>query len=189
LEEAAPGTSLRGYQKWAALTFSISKTTTMLFRMLGMEKAAQSKVRLRQLFVTQSSVLAGRVQEYYTKLRQTLTTGLKSADEIAGMAEVKRQTQESQDLVDLDDEDDGRSNLPSRFSDLTDDHFPLFLTFDKVLTSSYDLSNIISGTLISVDSSVRCWKPIPPFNFPMQQSQKNNGRRSIVMRYLISPTP
>ena len=82
------------------------------------------------MFVTQSRVLAERVQEYYTKLAKSSAAGHRSEGEVK-----KRATQRSQaekELTALDDEDDSQSGLPKKFSELTDSHFPLFLTFDKV---------------------------------------------------------
>lgn len=38
----------------------------------------------------------------------------------------------SQGLFNLDEEVDNRGDLPERYSDLTDAHFPLFVTYDQV---------------------------------------------------------
>jgi len=97
----------------------------MLFKMLGVERssASLSSKKIRQVFVTQSRVLAERVQEYYTKLARSSASSARSEGESK-----QRATQ----LIELDDEDDSQSGLPKKFSELTDDHFPLFLTFDKV---------------------------------------------------------
>jgi hypothetical protein len=104
----------------------------MLFRMLGMEKAAQFQMPLRQLFVTQSSVLANRVREYYYRLRQALI----ASNATNGTSHTDGSETDAQDLMDLAGEDDTGANLPSRFSELTAEHFPLFLTFDTVCPTS-----------------------------------------------------
>ena len=108
------------------------KTTTMLFKMLGVEQfsASLSNRKIRQVFVTQSRVLAERVQEYYTKLARSSAAGDRSEGEIKQRA--TQRTQAEKELMELDDEDDSQSGLPKKFSELTDDYFPLFLTFDKV---------------------------------------------------------
>jgi hypothetical protein len=41
--------------------------------------------------------------------------------------------QDHTELLETDDEEAASTGLPSRFSDLEDKHFPLFLTFDKVI--------------------------------------------------------
>jgi hypothetical protein len=108
------------------------KTTTMLFKMLNVERSGPmiSNRKLRQVFITQSRVLAERVEEYYVKLVQSSAAG-----ECSGMDTIHRAVQCAQTekgIMELDDEDDIRSGLPKKFSQLTDEHFPLFLTFDKV---------------------------------------------------------
>ncbi|KDQ15746.1 hypothetical protein BOTBODRAFT_31632 [Botryobasidium botryosum FD-172 SS1] len=110
------------------------KTTTMLFRMLFREKTPNSLDRkLRQVFVTQSKVLAKHVHGYYKKLDETLEAGSKSIEEIKNLAAAKRESQEEEeDLFDLDDEDETRSDLPERYSELDDSHFPLFVTFNQL---------------------------------------------------------
>lgn len=108
------------------------KTTTMLFRMLFRQISESGLNRpLRQLFVTQSRVLAGRVEEYYNELVRTYQTRTKSLEEIAHLSETVVANRTS-NLIAKDDKDDERKDLPSRFSKLEDKHFPLFLTFNQV---------------------------------------------------------
>lgn len=105
----------------------------MLFKMLAMEKSSSEfqglDTKPRQLFVTQSRVLAGRVEEYFSKLMESLVAESKTPHELAVLAKKVDHTQE---LVDIDDDQNWRSDLPERFSLLEDEHFPLFLTFDRV---------------------------------------------------------
>ncbi|KAI5120222.1 hypothetical protein M0805_000036 [Coniferiporia weirii] len=118
------------------------KTTTMLFKIFGIERSAlttrQDGIRPskpRQLFVTQSRVLADRVEEYYKNLTKFLDIASKDSKELAELF-IRNQEhaleEQREELVDRDEEDDWRSDLPKRFSDLQDKHFPLFLTFDKL---------------------------------------------------------
>ncbi|KAI0292973.1 P-loop containing nucleoside triphosphate hydrolase protein [Multifurca ochricompacta] len=95
------------------------KTTTMLFKMLGIENSWQQNRELRperprQLFVTQSRMLADKVEEYFIKLLQSL------------------KNREEAGLVDQDEAANWRDDLPRRFSELSDSHFPMFITFDKL---------------------------------------------------------
>ena len=96
----------------------------MLFKMIGLEKAAaETGNKVRQMFVTQSRVLAGRVEEYFKKLQSSSGPG--GADKTATKEREK-------DLLELDDEVEDDSHLPAKWSELEDRHFPLFLTFDQV---------------------------------------------------------
>ena len=108
----------------------------MLFKMLGIERAfrlkGESMVKPRQMFVTQSRVLAGRVEEYFVKLLDSLSTAGKSKQELAELVKGKTSQHEENGLFDVDDDVHWRADLPSRFSLLKDEHFPLFLTFDRV---------------------------------------------------------
>lgn len=96
----------------------------MLFKLLGVEKAkAKAGQPIRQVFLTQSHILAQRVQEYYTQLYGAATFGVTHG----GPSAV-----DSMSLFQLDEESDSRSDLPAKFSELTDNHFPLFVTFNQV---------------------------------------------------------
>ncbi|KAG8970160.1 hypothetical protein FRC03_011178 [Tulasnella sp. 419] len=107
------------------------KTTTMLFKMIALEKAAQhSSSTIRQLFVTQSRVLAARVEEYFKNL---LSSSFPSIYQSATGHQEKEKTKEKEkDLLELDDEVEDDSRLPAKWSDLEQRHFPLFITFDQV---------------------------------------------------------
>ncbi|KIJ45080.1 hypothetical protein M422DRAFT_207261 [Sphaerobolus stellatus SS14] len=117
------------------------KTTTMVFKMMNYEmlKTQQSKgdssnaVQYRQLFVTQSRILASRVQDYFHKMMISSMTGLKNAADLERLAQQNHPEKENGNMMELeDDEDDERADLPKRFSELQDHHFPLFLTVDQL---------------------------------------------------------
>jgi hypothetical protein len=114
--------------------FISRKTTTMLIKMLGIEREwdlhAEEVPKVRQLFVTMSRMLAENVEEYFVKLMTSLSTASKSPEELKALAEAEKLAPEA--LVDKDDELHYRSDLPAKFSLLTDQHFPLFITFDHV---------------------------------------------------------
>ena len=121
------------------------KTTTMLFKMLSIERTWQKYRDIgpkpRQVFITQSRVLATKVQEYFDKLMSSHEVSEHSQD---GLRTMETDAEQETDLVDLDDDEKWRSDLPDRFSDLLDDHFPLFVTYDRVciLTSRSSKCNI-----------------------------------------------
>ncbi|OSX68102.1 hypothetical protein POSPLADRAFT_1165650 [Postia placenta MAD-698-R-SB12] len=112
------------------------KTTTMLFKMLGIERSFQlmqndAMHRPRQMFVTQSRVLAEKVKEFFMKLHESLLSADKSPEEIKAIV-AARQARQARGLVDQDEEIDWRGDLPKRFSDLKDEHFPMFVTYHQV---------------------------------------------------------
>ncbi|KAG2132369.1 hypothetical protein DEU56DRAFT_859536 [Suillus clintonianus] len=122
------------------------KTTTMLFKILGIQRAwemsAVDMPKPRQIFVTKSRVLATKVEEYFTKLLESLALAGYTLQELAKM---KAQTQSVQEgLVDLDDLPESQMNIPMKYSELEDKHFPLFVTFDR-------LAKMIAGDILSKD--------------------------------------
>ena len=102
----------------------------MVFKMLGIERAGLSSTdnhKPRQLFVTRSNVLTKRVKEYFMKLMNFVkSTAINSEDTSKSFGNKNS----SFYLDDLDEEHS--KELPKRFSELNDAHFPLFLTFEKV---------------------------------------------------------
>ena len=112
------------------------KTTTMLFKMLAIQRVWQQcpdmGPRPRQVFITQSRVLAAKVQEYFAKLMLSLETAAYSPEELRA---TETDAEQEMELVDQDDNERWRSDLPEKFSELLDDHFPLFITYDRVWAS------------------------------------------------------
>jgi hypothetical protein len=128
----------------------------MLFKMLGIENYWQQRrpaaladasgsapppdtafPRPRQLFVTQSRVLADKVEEYFIRLLEPLRAGAggdKDTDKDRTMEALleRKRLREDAGLVDRDEAGGWREELPARFSELQDAHFPMFITFDKV---------------------------------------------------------
>lgn len=102
-----------------------------MYKMLGIEKTARmASERVRQVFITQSKVLAEKVEESFNAMLETYSSHFMSIEERHWRSTRRKHAEKH--LVELDAEADDFSNLPSRFSDLEDKHFPLFLTFDKV---------------------------------------------------------
>lgn len=110
----------------------------MLFKMLGIENSWQQSnpstsglARPRQLFVTQSRVLADRVEDYFTKLLESLAMESRTSADISNLLERKKNRDDA-GLVDREEAVHWREDLPKRFKDLNDGHFPMFITFDRV---------------------------------------------------------
>jgi hypothetical protein len=128
----------------------------MLFKMLLIEWSSlllssstedSSSQKCRQLFVTQSPVLAGRVERYFKNLLLSIEAATLSPSELKDLAAHVKSKQEGDEdearaLADPDDqpEKDWKSSLPKKFSLLCDEHFPLFITYHHV--SSGPDSNI-----------------------------------------------
>ena len=116
----------------------------MLFKMLGIQRIWQKYPdmgpRPRQVFITQSRVLATKVEEYFIKLMSSLEAATYSPQELR---RTQQDTEEEIEYVDQDDNQQWRSDLPERFSELLDEHFPLFITYDRVwlpLSSKHSIS-------------------------------------------------
>ena len=109
------------------------KTTTMLFKMLGIECAWKQSSNMwdkpRQIFVTKSRVLATKVEEYFSQLMLSLKAGSYSPEELQAMG---MNIGKEMEFIDLDDINQWRPDLPRKFSELTDENFPLFITYDQV---------------------------------------------------------
>jgi len=133
------------------------KTTTMLFKMLGIQRTWQQYPDMgpnpRQVFITQSRVLATKVEEYFTKLMSSLEVALYSPEELRTM---EKDIEQEIDFVDQDDNEQWRSDLPERFSELLDEHFPLFITYDRVRMPVFQCTRSHN----SVNSSVQCFRMI-----------------------------
>ncbi|PVG01897.1 hypothetical protein CPB86DRAFT_698462 [Serendipita vermifera] len=138
------------------------KTTTMLLKMLAIEKASRQMglPKVRQAFVTQSGVLAEKVQEYFKDLLRSSIRSLGHLKEPT--AEPIKPKESERGLVRRDDEEDD-CRLPSRFSQLKDEHFPLFLTFDK-------LCKLLEADIRESKGQFRA-------NFQHKRTKSSNNRR------------
>ncbi|KAH6917678.1 hypothetical protein BKA70DRAFT_1556138 [Coprinopsis sp. MPI-PUGE-AT-0042] len=128
------------------------KTTTMLFKMLGLERTFsmlgdERSAKPRQLFVTKSPVLATRVEDYFARLMASLKVGQMSESELRELAknaphgafDAPKSMVHKKDMR-------WKVGLPTRFSLLQEHHFPLFLTFDR-------LAEMIIGDVLAPDNS------------------------------------
>lgn len=153
--------------RFAKVDLKCSKTTTMLFKMLGIENSWQQNPELRserprQLFVTQSRMLADKVEEYFIKLLQSLVLPSQTKGDISDLLE-RHKNREEAGLIDQDEAMNWREDLPQRFSELQDSHFPMFITFDKVRQTS-----ILTISCVDIISSAVCYDRSghePPFGY------------------------
>ena len=109
----------------------------MLLKMLAIERASQTTgVKQRQIYVTQSRVLASRVKDHFQGLLSA-STELANAERDSDLSTLRVRTEPRRRLLDDDDEDDTKDELPLSFGALTDKHFPLFVSFEKVYYRLY----------------------------------------------------
>ncbi|KAF8955734.1 hypothetical protein BDZ97DRAFT_1926448 [Flammula alnicola] len=123
----------------------------------GIERAyamrKDSMPKPRQIFVTQSRVLAGKVEEYFTKLLESLSTAERTREELAQL--IKKKQEQDDGLIDIDDDRNWRGDLPQKFSQLQDEHFPLFVTFDRLASLlEADISQNSTRGISSGDNSI-----------------------------------
>lgn len=140
-----------------------SKTTTILFKLFGVERAWEylghaRLARPRQLFVTKSSLLAKKVeQEFIAFIKYDTMTENAPRHFVQRVA--RAEDVDSDALFTSEDLGEWRTGLPLRYSELTDEHFPLFLTYDEVF-SMLKQHGIKSSDRIGFYSFVLCWRTI-----------------------------
>ena len=110
--------------------------------MLGIERAysmfSEDLPHPRQVFITQSRVLVGKVEEHFFKYLETLGAG--SSGHKNTFQSIRNRDVDDEFLIDEDDNKEWRSDLPKRYSELEDGHFPLFITFDAVSFTEREVS-------------------------------------------------
>src|SRR6266511_5132660 len=107
----------------------------MLFKMLLIEREYQlsdrSRQPPRQMFVTKSRVLARKVEEHFTTYLSSLSFA-SYTEEHSPSVKYNEGGADEENLLNEDDDTKWRNDLPENFTDLEDNHFPLFITFDHV---------------------------------------------------------
>ncbi|KAG8707146.1 hypothetical protein FRC11_007662, partial [Ceratobasidium sp. 423] len=110
------------------------KTTALIYKIRAMDQenaAKEDSEPIRQMIVTRSRVLAQQVEATYLGLAEFTNIAAKSEEELKEMAKQSREDPDRA-LVEFDTEVDLRSDLPPRYSELTQSNFPLFVSFDKL---------------------------------------------------------
>jgi hypothetical protein len=110
------------------------KTTVILFKMLGIERAwkkqSDAGPRPRQIFITKSRRLADKVEEDYVNFLFSLCSNSDMSE--YDREQIRRRSTRKMDTFDPDDGWASRDDLPRRYSQLSDSNFPLFVTLDMV---------------------------------------------------------
>ena len=106
----------------------------MLFKMLGIERAysmfSKDLAHPRQVFITKSRVLVGKVEERFFKYLESLNAGTSGHQNT--FQRIRNPDVDDGFFIHANDNEEWRSDLPQRYSELDDNHFPLFITFDAV---------------------------------------------------------
>ncbi|KAJ3908266.1 hypothetical protein F5879DRAFT_367138 [Lentinula edodes] len=146
------------------------KTTTLLFKMLLVERTHQmtgaDAPKPRQIFVTQSRILAKKVEQYFVTLGRSL---IASSQSLSNLCEIRASQRgnvldDEDDMIHVDDIVDWSGDLPSKFSDLRDEHFPLFTTFNGLCAMlEADIANAESKT-----------KKHPKASIPLNASERGS---------------
>ncbi|KAG8894024.1 hypothetical protein FRB99_001568, partial [Tulasnella sp. 403] len=123
------GYSIRPSLENGLLNTIYRKTTSMLLRMKALEIGAQKlDHKIRQVFVTHSRKLAEEVERCFKQLSRT-------SERVEDTLVVATDHQAENTIRGLSDHQldaEHNSSLPSRFSQLEEQHFPLFLSFDQL---------------------------------------------------------
>ncbi|KAG8697931.1 hypothetical protein FRC11_014734, partial [Ceratobasidium sp. 423] len=119
-------------------------------RAINQALAESKQKEKRQLFVTRSPVLARHVESNFRGLIDSANIANKTPEELLEMAK-SSENRPAPALVEFDSEVDLRKDLPSRFSLLTEAHFPLFISFEK-------LCSLIEADLLRYEKLKRLWK-------------------------------
>ena len=96
----------------------------------GLQISSSGETKARQLFVTQSALLAKKVEEYFHKMLDSVELSTKTPEELKTIAANARSHPVKK--VNLEGADGWDDDLPSSFCKLEDRHFPLFIGFDRV---------------------------------------------------------
>jgi hypothetical protein len=111
------------------------KTTVIVFKIFGIERAWQNRgcvgPRPRQMFITKSQLLANKVEHDYVNLLFSLSSGPDTPKYVRERIQHWNERRRN-NVLDPDDVEGTRDDLPEKYSELQDSHFPLFITVDSV---------------------------------------------------------
>ncbi|KAI9453663.1 P-loop containing nucleoside triphosphate hydrolase protein [Lactarius psammicola] len=111
------------------------KTTVIVFKIFGIERAWQNRgsvgPRPRQLFITKSRLLADKVENDYVNLLFSLSADPDTPQYVRDRIQ-HWESRRKNGVLDPDEAEGMRDDLPDKFSELQDSHFPLFITVDTL---------------------------------------------------------
>jgi hypothetical protein len=114
------------------------KTTVIVNKIFGIERAWMTSgsvgPRPRQIYITKSPLLTEKVEEDYVGLWFSLGTGPDIPEHVTEHIQ-RWNSRKKINLFVADSAVGDRDDLPKRYSELQDEHFPLFITTDEVSTT------------------------------------------------------
>ena len=123
---------------------NLGKTTALVYKLRANSQLpimSGEENTIRQLFVTRSRVLTQHIATNYHGLVETSEIAYKTVDQLVNMRK-ENEKYRKRELVEFDNEVDLRDDLPDRFSKLQDSHFPLFISFNKVVLRLWNIRGI-----------------------------------------------
>src|SRR5437763_8972227 len=109
------------------------KTTCIVYRLLASYRENQFNMNhnnensaKRQIFITLSPNLCQEVKEHFNKLRESTVFPVGSSNNI-------NRTNKTNDTDTNFEENDIMNDIPNSFRKLTDDNFPLIITYEKFI--------------------------------------------------------
>ncbi|CAG8555633.1 6929_t:CDS:10 [Cetraspora pellucida] len=133
----------------------------------------------RQIFITVSPTLCARVKQYFDRLRESAILAEKKMSFTQYYEYTKKKEEESinnnqsdNSMLEEDDEMKALGNIPNSFPQLTDEHFPLFITHEK-------FSQMLEGTY-EIDVN-KLWKTKQEFNTNnIDEDEEYNPKSTLV---------
>jgi hypothetical protein len=114
------------------------KTTVIINKIFGIERAwinsGSVGQRPRQIYITKSPLLAEKVEEDYVGLWFSLGTGSDIPEYVTEHIQ-RWNSRKKINMFVADSAVGDRDDLPKRYSELQENHFPLFITTDGVSTT------------------------------------------------------
>ena len=157
--------------------------------MLGIERAyrmfSEDLAHPRQVFITQSRVLVGKVEEHFFKYLESLNAGSPGHQDT--FQRIRDRVVDDGFLVDEDDNEEWRNDLPQRYSELEDRHFPLFITFeavslgekcDSILTATKQLCRMLQADICYKEEIEIASSQASTRTLPMMSSHRASALRS-----------
>ena len=144
------------------MSVPLRKTTTMIYKMLALERSWADRFQAtmrkpRQLFVTQSEELVSQVKAYYDQRNPSLALAPRASGSSVPngcTSQIAKQVDQRESF--LPAHEVSKSASPSRYGALRDEDFPMFLSYNEVSNLSWKnaLSAVNEALISFADSSM-----------------------------------
>jgi hypothetical protein len=131
------------------------KTTVIVNKIFGIERAwinrGSEDRRPRQIYITKSPLLAEKVEEDYVGLWLSLGTGPDIPEYVTEHIQ-RWNSRKKLNLFVADRAVGDRDDLPKRYNELQDNHFPLFITTEEVSTTISESKKKLIAVMIFISA-------------------------------------